>query len=60
MPRLQTPYSLWLILVVLGITLETLGIAIDGPLWLRYSLIGGGVLLIIISIVLIGRMQRPQ
>jgi hypothetical protein len=40
--------------------LETLGFAITGPLWLRYSMIGGGVLLIIISIVLIGRMQRPQ
>jgi hypothetical protein len=58
MPRLPSQYSLWLILFALGIVLDVLGFAITWPPWLHYMLIAGGVLLILISITLIGRMQH--
>lgn len=58
MPRLQNPYNICLILFTIGAGLDIIGIAITGPSWLRYTLIIGGLLLLIISIALIGRMQR--
>jgi hypothetical protein len=60
MPQLQNPYRLWLLLFTLGIGLDTLGIALTGPAWLRYGLIGSGVLLFLLSIALIGRLQRSK
>lgn len=60
MPRLRSSYSIWLILVVLGIVLDTLGFAITGPPWLHYALIIGGVMLILTSITLIARMQHSE
>jgi hypothetical protein len=60
MPRPQYRYSVWLVLLVLGIALDTLGFAVIGPHWLRYGLIACGLLLIFVSIALLGRMQRSQ
>ena len=58
--RLRNPYHLWLLLFTLGMGLDTLGIAIGGPSWLRYGLLGVGVLSLLLSIGVAGRLQRSE
>lgn len=60
MPRLRNPYSVWLLLFALGVGLDTLGLVITGPLWLRYGMIVIGVLCLLLSIALAGRLQRSE
>lgn len=60
MPQLRNPYSIWLLLFVLGMGLDTLGMAITGPLWLRYGFLALGVLLLLLSIAVAGRLQRSE
>lgn len=60
MHRLGNPYILWLLLFTLGMGLNTLGIVIMGPMWLRYGFLVTGVLLLLLSIVVAGRLQRSE
>lgn len=60
MDRLHNLYYLWLLLFTLGIGLNTLGMAIIGPDWLRYGLLVTGVLLLLLSIGVAGRLQRSE
>lgn len=58
--RLRNPYHLWLLLFTLGLGLNTLGMAMVGPSWLRYGLIVIGVLALLLSIGVAGRLQRSE
>lgn len=60
MDRLRNPYHLWLLLFTLGMGLDTLGILIGGPTWLRYGLLGVGVVALLLSIGVAGRLQRSE
>lgn len=60
MPRLRNPYNIWLLLFTLGIGLNTLGMALTGPIWLRYGFMIIGVLLLLLSIAIAGRLQRSE
>lgn len=60
MPRLRNSYHIWILLFTLGIGLNTLSMAITGPLWLRYGLMITGVLLLLLSIAVAGRLQRSE
>lgn len=60
MPRLSNPYHIWIFLFTLGMGLNTLGMAIMGPLWLRYGFLIVGVLLLLLSIGVAGRLQRSE
>jgi hypothetical protein len=60
LPRLRNPYHLWLLLFTLGIGLDTLGMAIIEPSWLRYGLFATGVLSLLLSIAVAGRLQRSE
>lgn len=58
--RLRNPYHLWLLLFTLGMGLDTLGILIVGPIWLCYGLLGAGVVALLLSIGVAGRLQRSE
>lgn len=60
MPRLRNPYRVWLLLFILGMGLDTVGIVIMGPMWLRYGFLAMGVLLLLLSIVIAGQLQRSE
>ncbi|MEZ4729327.1 MAG: hypothetical protein R3E79_19525 [Caldilineaceae bacterium] len=60
MPRLRNPYLIWLLLFTLGMGLNTLGIVIMGPVWLRYGFLVIGVLCLLLSIAVAGRLQRSE
>lgn len=60
MPRLRSSYTVWIFLFILGIGLNTLSMAIMGPLWLRYGFMITGVLLLLLSIAVAGRLQRSE
>ncbi|MBX3015350.1 MAG: hypothetical protein KF832_27770 [Caldilineaceae bacterium] len=57
---LRHPYRLWLLLFSLGIGLDTVGMVMRIPLWLRDSLWLGGVLLLLLSIGVAGQLQRTE
>lgn len=58
--RLRNPYHLWLLLFTLGMGLNTLSMAMAGPGWLRYGLMVTGVLALLLSIGVVGRLQRSE
>ncbi len=60
MPRSRNPYSVWLLLFTIGIGLDTLGIMIMGPTWLRYGLIVLGICFLLLSIAVAGWLQRSE
>lgn len=60
MPQLRNSYNIWIFLFTLGIGLNTLSMAITGPRWLRYGLMIIGVLLLLLSIAVAGRLQRAE
>ncbi len=60
MPRLRNPYSVWLILFITGIGLDALGMTIIAPLWVRYGMSLLGVCFLLVSIVVVGRLQRSD
>jgi hypothetical protein len=60
MPGQQEGYSVWLILFAVGIGMDVLGVIITDPSWLRYGLIGVGILFLFTSVALIGRLQRSK
>jgi len=60
MPRSRNPYNVWLLLFTIGIGLNTLGIAIMGPTWLRYGFITLGIFFLLLSIAVAGRLQRSE
>lgn len=60
MPRLRSSYNVWILLFILGIGLNTLSMAITVPIWLRYGFMITGVLLLLLSIAVAGRLQRSE
>ena len=60
MPRLSSSYNIWITLFILGIGLNTLSMAIMAPIWLRYGFMITGVLLLLLSIAVAGRLQRSE
>jgi len=60
MPRLRNSYTIWIFLFTLGIGLNTLSMAITGPLGLRYGFMITGVLLLLLSIAVAGQLQRSE
>lgn len=60
MPRLRSSYNVWIVLFILGIGLNTLSMAIIVPIWLRYGFMITGVLLLLLSIAVAGRLQRSE
>lgn len=60
MPRLRSSYNIWITLFILGIGLNTLSMAIMAPIWLRYGFMITGVLLLLLSIAVAGRLQRSE
>lgn len=60
MPRLRSSYNVWILLFILGIGLNTLSMAIIVPIWLRYGFMITGVLLLLLSIAVAGRLQRSE
>ena len=60
MPRLRSSYNIWILLFILGIGLNTLSMAIIVPIWLRYGFMITGVLLLLLSIAVAGRLQRSE
>lgn len=60
MPQLRNPYNIWILLFTLGMGLNTFGMALMGPLWLRYGFLIVGVLLLLLSIGVAGHLQRSK
>lgn len=60
MPQLRSSYHIWIFLFILGIGLNALSMAIMVPIWLRYGCMISGVLLLLLSIAIAGRLQRSE
>lgn len=59
MPR-RNSYSIWLVLFTIGIGLDTLGMTVIGPIWVRYGVLLVGIICLLLSIAVAGRLQRSE
>ena len=60
MPHPQNSYRIWLLLFFFGIGLDALGMMVVGPFGLRYGFILTGIILLLLSIVVAGHLQRSK
>ena len=60
MKRLTNSNTSWLLFFAIAAALDTLGLALPRPLWLRYSLLIMGILALLVGIVIVGQLQRTE